>query len=119
MSRRLGTGNGWTAYWALGLASPVAIYALDFWEHSVGLALMLWGVVLVLDVINTRAGWRGALGAGALFGAAATMRQEALVYLAVAGTVLAMTLVVRQRAFGRAFTRRRNARGCGRSAPGQ
>ncbi len=85
---------GWTAFWAVGLASPVAIYALDFWEHSLGLALMLWGVVVVLDVIDGRAGWRGAIGAGALFGAAATMRQEALVYLAVAGTVLGVTLVV-------------------------
>ena len=65
---------------------------------------MLWGVVLVLDVIDGRAGWRGAIGAGALFGAAATMRQEALVYLAVAGTVLGVTLVVRQRAFRRALT---------------
>ena len=77
-------GTGWTVFWVLGLASPVAIYALDFWEHSVGLALMLWGVVVVLDVINTRAGRRGARWPALLFGAAATMRQEALVYLAVA-----------------------------------
>ena len=106
LARRLGGGTGWTAFWAVGLASPVAIYALDFWEHSVGLAFMLWGVVIVLDVIDGRAGWRRALGAGALFGAAATMRQEALVYLAVAGAVLCVSLVVRQRAFGRAL-------GCG------
>ena len=46
LARRLGGGTGWTAFWAIGLASPVAIYALDFWEHSIGLALMLWGVVL-------------------------------------------------------------------------
>ena len=105
LARRLGGGTGWTAFWAIGLASPVAIYALDFWEHSVGLAFMLWGVVFVLDVIDGRAGWRGAVGAGALFGAAATLRQEALVYLAVAGAVLGITLVVRQRAFGRAFRR--------------
>ena len=39
--------SGWTAFWVIGLASPVAIYALDFWEHTLGLGLMLWGVVLV------------------------------------------------------------------------
>jgi len=46
LARRLGGGDGWAAFWIIGLASPVAIYALDFWEHSIGLALMLWGVVL-------------------------------------------------------------------------
>ena len=56
LARRLGGGTGWTAFWAIGLASPVAIYALDFWEHSVGLAFMLWGVVFVLDVIDA-ASW--------------------------------------------------------------
>ena len=30
-------GRGWTAFWVIGLASPVAIYALDFWEHTLGL----------------------------------------------------------------------------------
>jgi hypothetical protein len=105
LARRLGGGSAWTAFWVIGLASPVAIYALDFWEHSVGLALMLWGVVLVLDVVQRRAGWRGALGAGALFGAAATMRQEALVYFVVAGAVMAIAIVARERAFVRAFVR--------------
>ena len=46
LARRLGGGDGWAAFWIIGLASPVAIYALDFWEHTLGLALMLWGVVL-------------------------------------------------------------------------
>ena len=62
LARRLGGGDGWAAFWIIGLASPVAIYALDFWEHTIGLALMLWGVVLLLDVLDRRAGWRGALG---------------------------------------------------------
>src|SRR5438132_11672 len=83
LARRLG-GGGWVAFWVVGLASPLAIYALDFWEHSLGVALMAWAVVLLVDVVEGRAGWRAVLGAGLLFGSAATMRTEALVYALVA-----------------------------------
>jgi hypothetical protein len=102
LARRLGGGEGWATFWIVGLATPVAIYALDFWEHTAGLALMLWAAVVLLDVVDRRAGWRGALGAGALFGAAATMRTEALVYLAVATGVAALVIWLRQHALARA-----------------
>ena len=88
LARRLG-GRGDLAFWAVGLLTPVVIYSLDFWEHTLGLAAMLGGVVLLLDVADRRAGWRGALLGGALFGVAATMRTEALVYAAVTVLVLA------------------------------
>jgi hypothetical protein len=101
LARRTGGGDGWVAFWVIGLASPVAIYALDFWEHTIGLGLMLWGVVLLLDVLERRAGWRGALGAGALFGAAATMRTEALVYLVVATGLVCIVALARERRLGR------------------
>ena len=96
------------AFWLVGLASPVLIYALDIWEHTLGLAAMGWGVVMILDVAHLdmrRSGtdssepgrqgagserdpqahagvlkWRAALFAGALFGLAASMRTEAIVY---------------------------------------
>ena len=45
-ARRVGSARRrLAAFWVVGLASPVAIYALDFWEHTLGLGLMLWGVV--------------------------------------------------------------------------
>lgn len=80
--RRLGVGerHAWWGFWLLGLASPLSIYALDFWEHTLGVALLAWAVVLLVD----GGPWR-ALGAGVLFGATATMRTESLVYLGVAG----------------------------------
>lgn len=80
--RRLGAGerHAWWGFWLLGLASPLAVYALDFWEHTLGVALLAWAVVWLVDGGR----WR-ALGAGVLFGAAATMRTESLVYLGVAG----------------------------------
>jgi hypothetical protein len=98
LARRLGGGDGWAAFWTVGLMTPVAIYALDFWEHTIGLTLMLWASVLLLDVVDRRAGWRAALGAGLLFGAAATMRTEALVYLVVATGLACLVTLVRDRA---------------------
>lgn len=101
LARRLGGGDGRMTFWIIGLVTPVAIYALDFWEHSIGLALILWAVVLVWDVMERRAGWRAALGAGALFGLAATMRTEALVYLVVTVGLACVVLLVRQRSLAR------------------
>jgi hypothetical protein len=93
--------DGWRAFWVVGLASPVAVYALDFWEHTVGLGLMLWAVVCLLDVLDRRpgrtGGWFGALVAGFLFGAAATMRTESLVYLVVATGLTCAVMLWRER----------------------
>jgi hypothetical protein len=97
LARRRGGGNGWWAFWAVGLASPLAIYALDVWEHSIGIALMLWAVVLVFDVLDRRAGWRATFGAGALLGLAASMRTEALVYGLVLAAVAAIVMLHRER----------------------
>jgi hypothetical protein len=97
LARRLGPGTGWTAFWVMGLLSPVAIYALDFWEHSVGLALMLWGVYWLLRAGAPSARVRTAAIAGALFGAAACMRTEALVYLVVCAGVMLLAWLWRTR----------------------
>lgn len=76
-------GDGTSAFWVVGLASPVAVYALDLWEHAPGLALMAWGVVAVAELVEREGRWWCAGLAGLAFGAAATMRTEALVYGAV------------------------------------
>lgn len=98
-ARRLGS-RGWIAFWAVGLATPVAVYALDFWEHALGLGLVAWGLVLAYDVCVRRAGGRVALGAGLLFGAAASLRTEALVYVVVACAAIAVA-AARRRAWRR------------------
>ena len=79
LARRLG-GSGWLAFAAVGAASPVLIYALDLWEHALGLGLMAWAVVVAYDVRTARARPAWGLLVGALFGLAATMRTEALLY---------------------------------------
>src|SRR5436190_18491026 len=92
LARSGGRGDGWLAFWAIGLSTPLLVYALDFWEHTLGAAAMLWAVVLLVDVVRGDRAWRGALAAGALFGLAATMRTEALIYgfvaVATAGVML-------------------------------
>ena len=83
--------DGAISMWVVGLASPATIYALDFWEHSWGLALMLLGITWTWDACTNPNASRQALFAGLAFGLAATMRQEALVYGFVAGmTVTAL-----------------------------
>jgi hypothetical protein len=97
LARRLAGGDGWAAFWLTGLATPIAIYAGDFWEHAIGAAFMVWAVVLLFDRLEGRCGWRGALGAGLLFGGAFTMRTEALIYAGVATATVCITMLVRTR----------------------
>src|SRR5262249_44884824 len=65
-----------------------------------GIALLLWAVVLVSDVLDERAGWRATIGAGALLGLAASMRTEALVYGVVIAAVAGTILFLRRRRLG-------------------
>lgn len=104
LARRLGDGEGWTAFWIIGLASPVTIYALDLWEHSLGLALMGWAAVVLVDAVEQRpTWWRGAV-AGVLFGAAAAMRTEAFVYAFVMVALACLAIVLgRRRSFSTAL----------------
>lgn len=95
LAQRLGSRDGWWAFWTVGLASPIAVYALDFWEHAPGVALVLWGMVFLVDLVDARAGWRGALASGLCFGGAAMMRTESLVYAAVAAAVTAVLIARR------------------------
>lgn len=105
LARYLGHEDGWAAFWVVGLASPITIYALDFWEHSLGVGLVAWGIVLLLESLDAvkanlsarsiTARW---LIAGFAFGIAATMRTESLVYAAVAMAVTGVPLLLARRA---------------------
>jgi hypothetical protein len=97
LARRLGSGDGAAAFWVTGLGTAATVYALSFWEHSIALGLMAWAVVMLHRAIRPQATedgrWLHAAASGLLFGAAATMRQEALVYGFAAGLVLTGTLL--------------------------
>jgi hypothetical protein len=94
---RIVAGRGWAAFWITGLASAATIYALDFWEHSIGLALIGWAMVALLEVHAERASVRNSLLAGLAFGAAFTMRTEAAVYAFVALAVICLLVLQRTR----------------------
>ncbi len=49
LSRWASGGDGWLAFWFVGLLSPVLFYGADFWEHAPALALALLAVALVLE----------------------------------------------------------------------
>ncbi|MFW2382813.1 MAG: hypothetical protein ACN4GZ_13735, partial [Acidimicrobiales bacterium] len=88
LGRRFGATSWRPGFWVAASCSPISVYALDFWEHSLGLGLMMAGVaslLYVLDASSPPLGW--AAGSGLAFGLAATMRTEALVYGFVAGLV--------------------------------
>jgi hypothetical protein len=104
-------GDGWWAFWLVGLASPIAIYALDFWEHTLGVACMAGAVLALLNVLDAipadeRVRWRRlavwSIVTGLLYGAAATMRTEAFVY-AVAGVGVVCVVVLWRRRVVAAF----------------
>ncbi len=78
LADRLG-GRPDLAFWLVGLASPLAVYATDTWEHAPAIGLALWGIVVALEC----AGPAPAALAGGLLGGAVVLRAE------VGATVLA------------------------------
>lgn len=96
LARRIGSGDGWAAFWLVGLASPLALYALDLWEHAWGSALMVWAVVVLVDAVQERPRWWQGLAAGAAFGLAFSMRTEALAF-AVGGVGVAVVALAWRR----------------------
>lgn len=97
VARRIGAvDDGWRAYWLVGLASPMAIYALDFWEHSIGVACMVGAVALLLDVSEGRL-QPAAPAAGLLLGASSVLRNETFVYAVVSVGVTTAVLLARTR----------------------
>lgn len=100
LARRLGAGEArsWGVFWLTALASPLTLYAIDFWEHSVGVALVVWAIVVLLGALDRdQGGSVSALAAGLLFGVAATLRTESLVYAAVATAATCSVVLWRTR----------------------
>lgn len=88
---------GWTAFWVTALASPITIYALDLWEHSLGAGLMVSAFALLLRVVRGSRVWALPLLAGAALGASATMRTESFVVAVAFVGVACVTLLLRRR----------------------
>jgi len=88
VARQVGSeAAGWRAFWLVAVASPMTIYALDLWEHSLGAGLMVASFALLLRHAGDRGGALVPTVAGLLLGASAAMRTEtfAFAFVAVGG----------------------------------
>jgi hypothetical protein len=98
--------------------TPVLFYSVTFWEHSLGIALVLGGVALLLRLISTQPKYatsssiRGellalwpAVAAGCLFAAAVMTRRETIIVAVLSIAVLAILFPSRRivTALGAAF----------------
>lgn len=72
----------------VGLASPLFVYAVVFWDHSLVTALTTAAVALLLGERASRLGWCAIGTAGLLLGLAAWFRNEAYLFLAAVGVGL-------------------------------
>lgn len=102
LAQRFGAdrAQAWWAFWLVGLAGPVVVYALDLWEHTLGLAAMAWAVVLLADARRSPvvgAASRCAAGAGLLWGIGFSMRTESLLYGATTTAAVLVAVVVADR----------------------
>lgn len=97
LARRLADDRaGWWAFWIVALASPLSVYALDLWEHSLGAGLMLAAVALLHRTLTSGPPVL-ALVSGLCLGLSATMRAETFVVAFVAVGATCLVLVARRR----------------------
>jgi hypothetical protein len=102
LAKELGASTArWAVFWTVGLASPMFVYAIDFWEHSWGVACVLGAVAALVASLNGRNSVGLGLIAGSFLGLGATMRTEVLVYAVVAVGATCTVLLFR-RTLGRA-----------------
>ena len=81
----------------LVFAMPITLYAGTFWEHTLGLALALAGIVYTLRYDDFEPGRSGPLLAGGALGLAVWFRPETLALMAI---LLPAAFIWRRRAMG-------------------
>lgn len=88
LCRSRGLDPAWTALALFGVAfgSPLTLYAAMFWEHTLGVALAMGGLTLLVAPALRSVRWNGAL-AGLVVGLSAWFRSE-LVWLAAVTVLL-------------------------------
>jgi 4-amino-4-deoxy-L-arabinose transferase-like glycosyltransferase len=64
----------------VGFSSPLSIYSLEFWEHTVGTALAVFALLGLVKALTAQRRWLWLLLSGAALGLGLTMRAELYVY---------------------------------------
>jgi hypothetical protein len=88
--------RNWKTWLLIAFGSPVFIYSVIFWEHTVSTALGLMGALLGLQItIRERGGWRRSLlfwgVVGGFLGASTYLRMEMVIF--VLACLLALGLI--------------------------
>ena len=95
--RKLDAHPAWIGVLLTGLATPLIFYSLNFWEHTLGVALGLGAVALALEEAEQPPVWRNYWLSGALAALAGGVRKELLMLALMLGSVLAFDVLKRRR----------------------
>ena len=91
LMQALELGPPWGGILLAGLATPMIFYSLNFWEHTLAVALGLAALLLIVTgmKVETSPGWRYLL-AGVLAASAAGVRKEMLIFVMLCGGWVAL-----------------------------
>jgi hypothetical protein len=89
---KLEFGPGWAAILLAGLATPVLIYSLLFWEHTLALALGLGALMPVVGQLESPSPTQ-LLGSGLLAALAASIRKELVIFAILLNVVLILRII--------------------------
>lgn len=77
--------------WATVFATPIVFYSLTFWDHTIGVALLLWGTYFWVRGLMEQEEFLSArvwLAGGICFGLSLGQRPEAYLYVTAVGVAL-------------------------------
>ena len=98
LAQALGAPAAWLSVLLAGLATPLLFYSLNFWEHTLAVALGLGALVLVLRPAHSPPpSARQFVLSGLLMGLAGVVRKELILCAFAAGLALAVMAVARRR----------------------
>jgi hypothetical protein len=94
LTRQLDVAAEWVAVLITGLATPILIYSILLWEHTLSVALSLGAVLLMMGAEETPKRWEAVL-SGVLAALAASVRKELLLLAALLGLVMTLRVIER------------------------
>jgi hypothetical protein len=94
LTRKLDFAPEWVGVLITGLATPILIYSLVLWEHTLSVALSVGAVLLVMGEEESPKRWDAGL-SGVLAALAASVRKELLLLAAMIGLVLVIRVLER------------------------
>jgi hypothetical protein len=92
LTHKLDSAPEWVAVLITGLTTPILIYSILLWEHTLSIALSLGAVLLIIEQEETPRRWEAVL-SGVLAALAASVRKELLLLAALLGLVMVLRVI--------------------------